>query len=846
MRSHLLLVTALAVGCGETQFGPFQSLPVDTRFDVQDNDGIIHIARDRYGVTHIYATTVGDLGFAQGYMMAHDRLAQMDVLRRFAEGRLAEIFGVVDPSVLQLDKEMRFHRMEQFAIDRFNSMGDETDVKTLLVRFAAGVNAYVDDVNAGKWPTDSGIASTDLGNLFAPTRFKAWSPVDSIAIMRLFTFAQSWTVPEELELTELDLRARALPTAARLDLLALAPIPKIGTSFNPAAPRGGPTNRPLNIANLVASARAFFPRTLPASLAETLGPHALARPFLGSTAFALGEAYTETTFPNPLAILAADMQLAPSNPSVFYPAHQIVATGGDTEAFITHDVIGLMLPGVPVVIAGTNGEVGWAPTRNTFDVNDLYYEDLTNETIMTTTEMFDIGDYGEIARSEFVSYDFVPRHGPIIPGHPMDEALSVRYTGYGATDELEAIWAFGASAGAADVAFGLLALQHGPQFMTIDFKGAYAWASDSHVPMREPGAMTWSTSNLDGAAPFFVLNGKDVTQDWAAETQTVAIDYGRRLEDAIIIADGDPTDATHDGDPLNGDYVGVTYNNSLRDERIRTLVDTIVLPIDKDKLARIQHDTLSTLGERLKPKLLEILNAAPASPQTTLAANVLDAWTFETPIANIAPDGNSAATLLFNRWMHEFVMLAIADDLATIGYTQPLDDDRIARIVYRMLVENRQALCGGNCTPLVVTAATRAVDALGLISDSWRWGAMHAFRLRPLFPDQQGALLLPRMAEPIASFQSAGDMFSVDRSDGGWADADFTPQITTAYRMQILGSPGAALVLRLELPTGAVFDPRDPHYRDLLERSYLTRTPFDVPRSIKDINKYGESRWEMR
>jgi hypothetical protein len=52
--------------------------------------------------------------------------------------------------------------------------------------------------------------------------------------------------------------------------------------------------------------------------------------------------------------------------------------------------------------------------------------------------------------------------------------------------------------------------------------------------------------------------------------------------------------------------------------------------------------------------------------------------------------------------------------------------------------------------------------------------------------------------------------------------------------------------MRLELPTGAVLDTRDPHYRDLLESSYLTRTPFDVPFDIRDINARGESRWELR
>ncbi|MEO7097169.1 MAG: penicillin acylase family protein, partial [Polyangiales bacterium] len=114
MRSHLL-VALLAMGCGETQIGPFQPLPIDARFTVDGLDDVVHVARDRFGIAHVYAKTSRDLGFAQGYVMAHDRLAQMEMLRRFAAGTLAEIYGVSDPSVIENDKQMRFHRLALFA-----------------------------------------------------------------------------------------------------------------------------------------------------------------------------------------------------------------------------------------------------------------------------------------------------------------------------------------------------------------------------------------------------------------------------------------------------------------------------------------------------------------------------------------------------------------------------------------------------------------------------------------------------------------------------------------------------------------------------------------------------------
>ena len=53
----------------------------------------VEIIRDAYGMPHIYAQTDEDARFALGYCMAQDRLFQMDIVRRAARGRLAEILG---------------------------------------------------------------------------------------------------------------------------------------------------------------------------------------------------------------------------------------------------------------------------------------------------------------------------------------------------------------------------------------------------------------------------------------------------------------------------------------------------------------------------------------------------------------------------------------------------------------------------------------------------------------------------------------------------------------------------------------------------------------------------------
>lgn len=858
--------------CGETQLGPFQPLPADLRFEIEGNDGLIHIARDRFGISHVWATTFRDLGFGQGYVMAHDRLAQMDLLRRYASGTLAEVYGKNDPATLAFDREMRFHRLRRFSEETWTEIAAratprDQQLADVLARFADGVNAYVADQAAGKWPVDPVIFEGGLGFEFAPLTWEPWTPVDSVAIMKLYTFAHSWTAPDEIDLTELDVRiARTFSPALARDLLALQPIPALGTApAAPPTPAAAPASRPAVPDALFASARTFFDRTLSTDRARTLGPQAVMRPFLGTTAFVIGAEFTQQELENPKAVLAADMAVAPTNPGPFYPMHQLI--GGELpEDPLTFDVLGLMLPGVPVALAGTNGRLGWAPTLGTHDVNDVYLEPASaieggfDEAILA-------GDFTGVETTDLVHFDLT-RHGPVIPGRTATHALAVRSSAYAATHELATMWQLGAEAFDVPTANSLLRqLETGPHVMIVDNRGVYAWTSYADVPRRTPVATAWNAASPDAAAPFFILDGTNPQHEWGDLLPYQELPFISGLEPAIVVADDDPVDATSDGDPLNQPYTGAIYASGLRDERIRAMLQNAQRPLDEDGVAAMQHDTRSLLAERIAAAIAQHLDAALATvpmaqrANLTLARDVLSEWNLATPVAAVSADRDSGATLFFNTWMHYFAKALLDDELAAAGYPAPLADDRVARIVWRVLaapstmaqhpVANEPLVCGaGGCRALIVQAALAAVADLtadGSGRDDWRWGRRHALVLRTAFPDLAGVLRLPRDNESTLGFQREGDTFAIDRGDGGWADTDFRPDTAVAYRMQLVGAATERpLRLRLELPTGAVLDTRDPHYRDLLESSYLTRTPFDVPFAIEDINARGESRWELQ
>src|SRR5450755_3053793 len=64
----------------------------------------VDIRRDARGIPHIVASTANDAFYGQGFACAQDRLWQMDLLRREAEGRLSEVLG---PATISVDEYFR-------------------------------------------------------------------------------------------------------------------------------------------------------------------------------------------------------------------------------------------------------------------------------------------------------------------------------------------------------------------------------------------------------------------------------------------------------------------------------------------------------------------------------------------------------------------------------------------------------------------------------------------------------------------------------------------------------------------------------------------------------------------
>ncbi|MGB5373438.1 MAG: penicillin acylase family protein, partial [Polyangiales bacterium] len=136
----------------------------------------VRVIRDTDGIPHIYANNARDAALVQGYVMASDRLFQMDLSRRAATGTLAELFG---SAVLGDDVQARTIGLRRAAERTLPALSPET--QELLEAFAQGVNAWV---AANPLPPEYGALEL--------TQFEEWIPEDSVVIAKGLAFQLSF------------------------------------------------------------------------------------------------------------------------------------------------------------------------------------------------------------------------------------------------------------------------------------------------------------------------------------------------------------------------------------------------------------------------------------------------------------------------------------------------------------------------------------------------------------------------------------------------------------------------------------------------------------------------------
>lgn len=345
------------------------SLPrLDGEISVLGLENPVEILRDRWGIPHIYAQSIHDLLFAQGYVHAQDRLWQMDINRRLVAGRMAEVLG---EEALPIDRWIRVLGLRRATLADEQKLSDQE--RDLLNAYAAGVNARIAE---GHFPIEFTLLS------YHP---EPWKGIDSLSWSKMMSWGLSgnW----ESELLRAALAERLGPAlAAELELEAEQPWP--------------------NAMSVVLSGLKAL--ELARDNQWLTGPDLMDG--VGSNNWVLSGSRTVSGKP----LLANDMHLPINAPAIWYENH---LSGGGVN------VTGVSFPGVPLVIVGHNQAVAWGFTAGFADVQDLYIEHLRREPdgqvlyeykgdwLPAEVRQEEIKVRGEIAVNEEV---VVTRHGPLI------------------------------------------------------------------------------------------------------------------------------------------------------------------------------------------------------------------------------------------------------------------------------------------------------------------------------------------------------------------------------------------------------------------------------------------------
>ena len=352
LAASVILVSSLAMLWGWWMI--HRSLPLlDGSVIVPELKQEVQIDRDKWGVPRIQAKSLEDLLVAQGYVIAQDRLWQMDLLRRAAAGELSEIFGEV---ALETDRENRTLGLRPAAERSLALLPAEH--RAILETYARGVNRYIEE-RRGRLPGE-----------FLVLRYepRPWTPVDSMLIngymykeltnfwkdeirrakvteragaefaRDLYTFESSWDRPPVGE-TGVASPASPVETAPKASAAAGMPhAPAIHFELPPAPPS------PWQAADGV------------------LGEFANeVRAAAGSNNWVVDGKHTYSGKP----MLANDTHLPLDVPSIWYLIH-LTAPGWNVKGFA--------LPGAPLIIIGHNDHIAWGVTNTGADVQDLYIE----------------------------------------------------------------------------------------------------------------------------------------------------------------------------------------------------------------------------------------------------------------------------------------------------------------------------------------------------------------------------------------------------------------------------------------------------------------------------------------
>lgn len=286
----------------------------------------VKIIRDVHGVPHIYAQNMDDLAFAQGVAQAQDRLFQMELNRRLATGRLAELVG---KDAVETDIAVRTFGFHRVALEDEKLLDDE--LREWLGSYLLGINTYIES-KVQKLPVEFGMLRA---------KPEPWTLHQLLSFFRIMSWQMSVGWQGELA------KAKLIEKVG----------PELAAEIDPRYPVGNPIGLP--------NGNEMHRLDVNGAFEAINGPYLIQTG--GSNAWAVSGKLTETGKP----FLCNDPHLPMMLPSIW---HEVHLHAPDYEA------AGVSIPCTPMILIGHNRHIAWGITLAYTDIQDIFVEEFTSET----------------------------------------------------------------------------------------------------------------------------------------------------------------------------------------------------------------------------------------------------------------------------------------------------------------------------------------------------------------------------------------------------------------------------------------------------------------------------------
>jgi len=633
--------------------------------ETADLSADVRVVRDGNGVPGIIAEKEDDLAFVLGYVMAQDRLWQMDYLRRAGQGRLAEILGSDYLPGDHLMRTITAGVRGKSAIDR---MGPRE--RTWLDRFVLGINRYLSS-HGKSLPVEFSLLE------YKPAPF---SPEDVQSILLAVASASS--------------------PAFRVDPLMIRIMERLGKEraieLLPTDPAASPGFVASDLIGWEPQG-VLFPRI------RGIRPSFRVPGLRGGSVWAVGGAKSRSGKP-----LTSSVQYqALTAPGFWYNARLVA---GDFH------LSGTFIPGVPAAVSGSNRKMSWGCIAAPVDDADLFIERFDDDRarlfwridrfrrVEEFTERYRVRGGSSVSKTIRLTDT-----GPLVSDVNKGAALSLRWTARDGLGLYPALFSLNRSRDRLGLMEALKPLIAPSMYVVwAGEDGSYGVQTAGRIPIRAAGS--------DGILPMPAWTG---VHDWAGSIPFQELPARTNPTDGIVaMSDG------RTGGPQFPYFVSCYWNDGDRKARLEQLLAE-GRDHQRESFQTIQADCFSPLARRLTPLLVRSLTSGKTQnrhQEDALAA--LTAWDFQ-----MVRESSAAAVfgLVYQALVDELFRPALGEDLFDEFVENPVLCSRMVRRIF--LDGDKQWLGATDpehvLTRCIEKALERGKRLMGASVALWKWGDVH-------------------------------------------------------------------------------------------------------------------------